>query len=600
TFSRHAGKLDVNVSWRREDRKFIKHFSVRYKTLSSSLWKESEMKSGERNQVENLNSSLAYGVQIQCVKSEECPQCPSSQTYTVPPELTVPPLIVKLEETDMAEKNGRRLISFTWKFPVGEQPAGYHVRVGKASGETPCEWMKTLQPEIRLTLSYSAFHIHISAFNNASSSPALSRIIPARDDTQHTKLNVTFSSNSSFTLYWKDDLIQKYSCFSVEWSKKGHKTAYRSFYEDINNYKTFSDIKELLEPYQRYSITLHTRPNKDTCNMKHINNSESTYGRLCFYFIEGTPLGAPANISADNLTQNSAVLWWSSIPEDDLRGFLLGYMIHYAEYQEGTHTERNVTVAPELNSYELKDLKSGTAFQVQISGFTRAGAGARSTASLFKTISHDYPSLSSLIIAFVVVAPVLIFGTPLIKRAKVILWPGIPNPGNSNVIQKTDRSHELEVLKPISTLKVEEWDANSLQIVEEEAVTAVESSSSVLPHSHQLEGEGNSPDVICSWSQRDTEEASGDTVPGSTQATFLDMQPKDVQSSPLAFSSGYTTMEMFLKGVSRNVPTCTTFAQTTAVQAEDGDLTVLRPGQGYVGQYSTSPTESGEEISGVL
>lgn len=44
---------------------------------------------------------------------------------------------------------------------------------------------------------------------------------------------------------------------------------------------------EPLEPYSRYSITLHTRPNKVTCNMKRINNSESTYGSTQFYFIEG-------------------------------------------------------------------------------------------------------------------------------------------------------------------------------------------------------------------------------------------------------------------------------------------------------------------------
>lgn len=44
---------------------------------------------------------------------------------------------------------------------------------------------------------------------------------------------------------------------------------------------------EPLEPYKRYSITLHTRLNNDSCNMQNINNSESTYGTAQFYFIEG-------------------------------------------------------------------------------------------------------------------------------------------------------------------------------------------------------------------------------------------------------------------------------------------------------------------------
>lgn len=101
--------------------------------------------------------------------------------------------------------------------------------------------------------------------------------------------------------------------------------------------------------------------------MKHINNSESTYGQLHFYFIEGSksqaphlflqiiiflltkqsdflvcfkaPLSGPTNISTNNVTQNSMVLQWSSIPEDNLRGFLLGYMINYTAYQKETQSK---------------------------------------------------------------------------------------------------------------------------------------------------------------------------------------------------------------------------------------------------------------------
>lgn len=99
------------------------------------------------------------------------------------------------------------------------------------------------------------------------------------------RLNVTVHSNTSFTIYWKDDLIKTYVCFSVEWWKKGQKVTHVSFYESDRNHKTLHP--KGLEPYQRYSITLHTRPNKDTCNMKHINNSESTYSTARFYSVQG-------------------------------------------------------------------------------------------------------------------------------------------------------------------------------------------------------------------------------------------------------------------------------------------------------------------------
>lgn len=68
------------------------------------------------------------------------------------------------------------------QFSAKELHDGYHVTIGKASGEAPCERINTTQPEIRLILSYSAYHLNISAVNNASASPALSHVIPQRED----------------------------------------------------------------------------------------------------------------------------------------------------------------------------------------------------------------------------------------------------------------------------------------------------------------------------------------------------------------------------------------------------------------------------------
>lgn len=119
-----------------------------------------------------------------------------------------------------------------------------------------------------------------------------------------------------------------------------------------------------MEPYRRYTLTVHVRPDRDSCNMKRVNNSESTYGSTQFYFMEGcksprlcsiviiinnnlfdlcssAPVGAPANVSSYNVTLDSAALQWSSIPEEDARGFLLGYVIYYTEYQNGTRTEES-------------------------------------------------------------------------------------------------------------------------------------------------------------------------------------------------------------------------------------------------------------------
>ncbi|XP_071380221.1 interleukin-31 receptor subunit alpha [Centroberyx affinis] len=611
TFSRHSRRLEVNVSWRQQEMKDIQRYSVRYKALDSLSWSESLVRSQDRERctVGNLTSSLAYEVQVQCVSNHKCSQCPWSEIHTVPPELTVQPVILKVKAAEIAPRKGCRLLTVTWKLPVSEGFEGYNVTIEKASGEEPCDWIHTARPEVTLILSNSEYHLNITAFNRASTSPAASQTILPQEgmDTGAGKLNVTFNSNTSYTLSWKDDLIKKYSCYSVEWGRKGYKAAYKSFFENANNYKTISLKNDPFEPYKRYNIALHTRPDKDPCNLKRVNDSESTYGRMQVYFTEGSPISAPTNISGHSVMRNSMVLQWLSVPEEDLRGFLLGYIIHYTEYDQ-KETEKNITVDPASNSHELGDLKSGTAYLVQISAFTRAGAGVRSRASLFKTNPQGYGILIGVITAAAVVAIVLIFGPPLLKRAKVVLWPSIPNPGNSNTMQKIDGPYELELLEPINTEKLEEWDTNSLHIVEKGPETnPAGSSSPALPYPlHDTEAEGDSdseppsPDVTCNWFQRDTSDAAGDLSPGSvTAATHSDTQQKDFQSSPFAFPSDYTTMEMFQQATPQSIPAAAV-SEAVALQPQDTDRTGTRSGLDYVRQHSTSPSESSKELSTFL
>ncbi|XP_053266809.1 interleukin-31 receptor subunit alpha isoform X2 [Pleuronectes platessa] len=545
SFRRRLGNLHVNVSWQQT---VVKHFSVRYKVLGSLLWTEPPVQSHNKKgcTVENLNSSVFYTVQIQCVTTERCSQCPWSETYTVPSELTAQPAIVHLEDSDITERTGSRLLSLHWKFPATESYDGYYVTIAKASGEDPCERMNTTRPEIRLILSFSSYRLNISAWNNASISPAVSHTIPQREDgLEEGKLNVTVHSDTSLTVYWKDDLIKTYVCFSAEWMRKRHHRASMSFYQKAYNWRTLSSLQEPLEPYKRYSLMLHTRPNKDTCNIKYINRSESTYGTTQFYSIQGSPVSAP-NISICNMTRNSVVLQWSSIPEDDIRGFLLGYMIHYTEYHHReTYRERNITVDPQSDTCELGDLEGGTAYQVQISGFTQAGAGVRSTACIFKTKMHQGYShyLNGYIIPIAVVAAVLFFTSIMIKRAKVILWPSIPNPLNSNAMQKIAK---LELLDSLKHLNIEE-STDSLQIVEKEALVPPNTLASVLVllHEEEEEEEGHSPEMT--WVQSDIEEhPAGDIEPDHTTDNF--------RSPPCAFSSDYTTMEMFQQQMPQGSP----------------------------------------------
>ncbi|KAJ0012922.1 hypothetical protein NQD34_017256 [Periophthalmus magnuspinnatus] len=487
-----------------------------------------------------LNSNLSYEVQIKCTNDSKCPQCPWSDPYIIPPELKTQPVLVSVKKVENPVAKDSRLVSLTWKTVEVERPDGYTVSIQKASGEEPSESFNTTDSEITLHLSCSAYTVNINAFNNVSASPALNRTIETCDGITNmdaARLNITVHSNTSFTVYWdKYGLLDKYVCYSVEWSQKNQlRAAYLSFFEDKESQRTFH-LTEALEPYKRYTLSLHTRPNKETCNLKRINGTESTFGSVYFYFVEGSPISAPTNISYYNVTSSSIVLQWSPIPEEDLRGFLLGYNIYYKEYSNSRDTdtaEKVVSVDADLTRCVIKDLKSGMGYQVEISGFTRAGIGVRSITGSFQTYKVKD---SVIIVVFVTALILLIVACPVLKRTKAILWPSIPNPEHSNAIQKIEKSCEIELLDSLQTLKVEEWHTSSLQMIEESAVCVS------LPKLFSVLTKEDS-------GLMEPEKVQEDTVTDIILDQSAHLEMTELPNTQTAFTCGYTTLQMFQQTV---------------------------------------------------
>ncbi|XP_072309597.1 oncostatin-M-specific receptor subunit beta [Eucyclogobius newberryi] len=508
---------------------------------------ENEQIPSRGSRVDRLNPHLIYVVQIKCAPYDRCSQCPWSDWYIIPPELKTQPTLVSVEKVDHPIAEGNRLVSLTWKAEETERPHGYFVSLQKASREPPSEGFNTSAGAITLLLSCSAYILNIRAFNNVSVSPALGQTITSCEGATSwdaRRLNVTVHSNTSFTVAWEPQLSDHYVCYSVEWSRKNQqKTAYLSFFEDEQRNRTV-DFTEPLEPYRRYVLSLHTRVNKETCNLEHINGSESTFGSVPFYFMEGSPISAPANMSYYNVTSSSLGLQWSPIPEEDLQGFLLGYYVYYKEYKQDARTaEKVVTVDADLTSCVVKALKPDTVYQVEVSGFTRAGTGVRSTVS-FKTDKQGQ------------------------RNTKAIFWPSIPNPENSNVIKKIEKSCEIELLEPLQTLKVEEWHTNGLQFIEEETVVRLS-----LPNLFAAEKKEGLT----------LEDVQEDTIKDMLDPpALLDL---DGLPNPLtAFTCGYTTLEMFQQNVTFQC------SQTISQEAEDQMQDEIKPVVDYIRQLSSTPS----------
>ncbi|KAI1905308.1 hypothetical protein AGOR_G00014760 [Albula goreensis] len=523
----------------------------------------------------NLTSSVSYVVQVKCVTSRQCWQCPWSDALTVPPELTSTPVIEVFDV--IPPRNGKRLIIARWKIANNESVAGYRVTVAKVSGELT-ETLITSQPAVWLSLSGSAYHINISAFNSASTSPPAQRRVPMVQNTNEIdvegNLSVTFKDNSSFHISWNSSLNRAYSCFSVEW---GMKEGQELFFDPFHQKNSKKTVKAPLEPYKRYVFLLNARPDKDTCDLKRINNSESTIGRAEAYAKQGTPTSAPGNITCPEVSSTSLVIAWSAVPEAETRGFLQGYIIYQKENGKG----QNLSVGADVNRVTLSNLKSQTVYEVQLSAFTAAGEGVRSDSFYFETKGRDYSIIGGAVGGIVggIVIPLLVarLCSRLFQRAKKLFWPSIPNPGNSNAIQKIDGDFEPEVLEPLSRerlAQIEESHTSSLLIIEGAAEI---SRPSIQYGEEEASPAGHKTEEDCP--------SLGEEMEPTPDA----METSENRPALPPVVSDYTTMELFQQTMSQPASTAQAEPQSNGMRADQPktdqtDPLLVKPEQDYIRQ----------------
>ncbi|XP_065140620.1 interleukin-12 receptor subunit beta-2 isoform X2 [Paramisgurnus dabryanus] len=621
-FERKLGNMYVQVKWGEDETHITQKFSVKYREFNSTEWKEQLSINNIECYIWNLTSFLSYEMQIQCITNADCSQCPPGEVIIVPRELTDAPYIQHEIQDHVKDpvyvSAGQRKVIVKWKYAHSEAVTYYIVTVRKVSGESiKDDSFTTKDATITLFLSYSSYNFSIRAFNSAGSSPAASIIIDDMDDSlQNTQdwfgpFNVSIKSNNSFSLWWNSSASSV--CFSVEWWARGQIPAFRSFYMDTwMTHKEITEITEsIFQPYVRYYFVLHKRSYKDTCNMKNINDSEITYGTSQAYLTEGIPISAPGNVTVLNITQHSSVITWSPVPEEDLRGFLLGYKIYHIE----DDTESFTVMHPSLNSFQLQKLKSNSAYRVQLAAFTAAGEGQRSEPKPFVTNMLEYTALSSIIAAVIVGIIILLLAVHLscrlLHRAKKLLWPSIPNPGNSNAVQKIENGHELNILEPLIRKKLEESEAcdpSAVCVVERKKEASLLSSSSkpvavVKPTVLHLSEEEDSTSTSEEMATTDTPtfEPNKESVPTEnfpmnliniepTLSASMDSEndaPEDSSKSQIdspvkpavVFMSDYTTMEFFQQVARAGI-------QSTSFQTGQQGLVFVHPGQDYVRQSS--------------
>ncbi|XP_073807588.1 uncharacterized protein isoform X4 [Danio rerio] len=623
TFKRRSGHITLMVNWGDESN-YIENFHVKYREFNSTNWKKKLSKNNRDFVLWNTTSSLSYELQIQCIPSANCAECLPSEFMMVPPELTdVPSIQWEIQDhigDDHKAKTvaGQRRVVVMWEYPISEAVAYYNVTVRKESGETSSQTSsyKVKNSSLILILSYSAYNISIRAFNNAGSSPVSSIIIERMDEWQDLfgPFSVNITSNNSFSLSWNSSISSV--CYSVEWWAKGQIPAFQPFYVKRNHKEITGITKNTFQPNTRYYFFLHTRPDQDTCNMKNVNKSETTYGKTQAYLSEGSPIRAPGNVSVLNITQHSAVITWIPLSEEDLYGFLSGYYLYYWNTEDINET--SIKVDPSINSYELLNLQSSSAYSVQLCAFTVAGEGERSDVKHFVTDQPEFTALNGIIAAILVGIIILLIAVHvscrILHRAKKLLWPSIPDPEKSNAVQKIVITYELSLLEPLTRQKLEEsegCDSSTVCFIENKSYAFSFSSPSpsqagVKLHLSEDEdslssmSEINPPDTPtqvptresvstetfpldfrktdCTFSNSVNNEVmsleskdSGETITGSV------FTPATSKTPAVVFMSDYTTMEIFKQVTMNGI-------QSPSIQTVKPSFVAGHPGQDYIRQ----------------
>ncbi|XP_042580952.1 protein sidekick-1 isoform X1 [Cyprinus carpio] len=613
TYKRSSGHLTVQVDWGDEST-YIKNFFVEYKEFNTTSWKEQQFKNNKESVLWNLTSSLPYELRIRCDPTNECVQCPRSEVIVVPPELTDAPSI-QLEIQDHIQNRfispGQRKAVVKWEYANSEAVAYYNVTVRKVSGElSNQDSFRTEDSSLTMILSYSAYNISIRALNTAGSSPVSSIATEQMDEWRDSfgPFSVNITSHNHFSLSW--NMSASSVCYSVEWWAKGQIPTFCPFYEkqtrkEITG-KTEScrskgrDMWPIFQPYTRYYFVLHTRPYPDTCNMKNVNNSETTYGTAQAYFTEGSPISAPGNVSIFNITRHSSVITWCPVSEEDLRGFLLGYYI----YLMWDNNETSFTVDPSVNSYELQNLESNSAYRVQLSAFTAAGEGERSDFKHFVTNLLEFTALNSIIAAVVVGIIILLLAVHLSCR---LLHR--PNPENSNAVQKIEIAYELGILEPLNRQRLEEsegCDSSTVFVVgskrEASPLCSPPTAQDGVPTTLLLSEDEDIPSIPEQIAPPDTPTQVPTNESGSTETFPMDFNKTDstlntsvdeeittfvsnttgsdfipTSQPTVVFMSDYTTMEIFQQVTMAGI-------QGPSMQTVKPGLVPVHPGQDYVRQ----------------
>ncbi|XP_057218515.1 interleukin-31 receptor subunit alpha isoform X2 [Triplophysa rosa] len=438
SMTRSAGILNLTLSKPKDNKSVI--YEIRWRERGAE-WQtetfETEASTFQDFYTLWLQKQAVYQIQLRRQAKPLLPTCDSLQALwsdwsimvDVPIEIRLSPK-VRWEET---QNTHSRDVHLMWDAPPAEESVGGVTYILTMS-VWPCDKPKTLKPitvnrSFQTSITFSEAWVSIIAMNKVGSSPPQLITIPAVKHLNHCPKH---QRNSTKT---------KKTC--LEWYKLEDGET-RSQAVNTSSKKTFKDIEKEVENFVRHYYFLHTKTKK-----------HRTVAMCPFYSQEGVPSKGPDNVLFFNVTYDSAVVSWLSIPVENQRGFLQQYVIWISGQENTTHHQ----LPANETSFLIKNLHPGVSYTVSIAGQTKAGEGPNSTAN-FETPSiktalswQDQTILSICVVALLCT----IICSVAFRRFRSKLLPVVPSPvipatesifrHDQDLRQLTEEVHEVVLLQ---------------------------------------------------------------------------------------------------------------------------------------------------------
>ncbi|XP_056402166.1 leukemia inhibitory factor receptor isoform X2 [Hyla sarda] len=337
----------------------------------------------------------------------------------------------------------------------------------------------------------SEYEIYVTAVNSEGSSPP-SRIttVLLPSDVHVEKIE---GQGDGINFTWSP--VWNASCgYLVKWMPSYHPLDSSMMWKRFNSNAASGFISSKhFQAGKRYNVSLYGCKNDEHQILKN----------MIVYSEELAPLVAP-NFTIEETTSSSILVKWDAISDEDLRGFLQGYLFYIFKQQNDSGAPHKISDRGEKNNQKrcprakdtcgelqedmksavnhttpknitdlavrmlkIEGLRSGTSYTLELRAYTKGGVGPRKRSSVLT--SDNALGLILAIIIPIVVAVVLGIVVSAIcyqKREwiKETFYPDIPNPENSKALQFPKNGPEGS--KTIKTLEMNRCTPSSVEVVE--------------------------------------------------------------------------------------------------------------------------------------